>query len=179
MGASIEDVNLIIIHNGQKTYWSGMKSCGHVLLDLRFGLYLEDPKPDLSWISNTPWDEMLQLLDAPLGEPCYGSLTIDFDRKMIIDDSGGSSPFVLYPQWLAMTWDDPRDAPVNKKSLVEHLAKQRVKLGTLCRQGGEDNVVALDGKYKAAISQVNEVRYSGGATIYFDMPNGWGLEGVK
>lgn len=179
MGASINDVNLIIIHQGEKAYWSGMKSCGHVLLDLRFGLYSEDPKPNLSWISNTPWDEMLQLLDTPLEDPCYGSLTIDFDRKMIIDDSGGSSPFVLYPQWLAMTWDAPRDAPVNRKSLIEHLANQRVKLGTLCRQGGDDNMVALERKYKAAMSQVNEVRYSGGATIYFEMPAGWSLEEVE
>lgn len=183
MGASVEDVNLIIIHNGKKTYWSGMKSCGHVLLDVRFGLYSDDPKPDLSWISNTTWDEILQPLDAPLEKPIYGDLTVDFDRRVIIEDTGWGTPFTMYPQWLAMTWKDPNDAPLSKKSFVEHLAKQRVKLGSIFANAGKGGPTeTLDAKYKVAISRVNgacELEIKDVDTIYFDMPEGWGMEGVE
>lgn len=184
MGASFEDVNLIIIHQGQKTYWSGMKSCGHVLLDLRFGLFSEDPKPDLSWISKTIWAEMLEPLDAPLEDPVYGELIVDFDRRVIIEGTGYGSPFTMYPQWLALTWEDRSVAPLAKKSLVEHLAKQRVKLGSVFSKGGEAGGPSetLNAKYKAATSRVNEARefkIQGVDTVFFDMPAGWSMEGVE
>lgn len=176
MGASTQDVNLIVIHDGKKSFWSGMKACGHVLLDLRFGLYSDDPKPDLSWFAGTAWEEILQPLDKPLKDPVYGQLVVDFDRRVIINDSGWS-PFEMYPQWLAMTWSEPRDAPVSKNSVVEHLAKQRLRLSTLSdTKGAENDVVTLPPQYKAMMHQVNEVKYQGGASIHFSMPEGWSME---
>lgn len=72
MGASTEDVNLIIISKGETQYWSGMKACGNVILDIRFGLYSQSGAPDLSWIKKTIWEEILLPLDAPMEHPIYG-----------------------------------------------------------------------------------------------------------
>lgn len=75
MSASLEDVNLIVISQGRAQYWAGMKSCGNVLLDIRFGLY-GGQAPDLSWIDGTPWEEMLEPLEKPMEDPVYGELTV-------------------------------------------------------------------------------------------------------
>lgn len=183
MGVSLDDVNLVIIHQGKKTYWSGMKSCGHVLLDIRFGLYSEDARPDLSWVSNTTWEEILQPLEGPLENPVYGDLIVDFDRKVITEETGYGSPFMMYPQWLAMTWRDPEIAPLSKKSFVDHLAKQRVKLGSVFLNGGEGGPIeTLNAKYKAAVTRVNDAcdhKIKDVTSVYFEMPDGWGMEGVK
>lgn len=88
MSCSLDDVNLIIVHQGQKRYWAGVKTCGHILMDERLGLWADSPEPDLSWISKSTWGEMLEAIETPLVEPVYGSITVDFDAKHIIDRSG-------------------------------------------------------------------------------------------
>lgn len=132
MSCSLDDVNLIIVHNGQKRYWAGVKTCGHVLMDERLGLWADSPEPDLSWISKSTWGEMLEEIESPLQDPVYGSITVDFDAKQIIDRSGFGHFFDMNLSWLAMTWRFPREAPVTKKSLRGHLRAGRVQLIDSC-----------------------------------------------
>ncbi|WP_410950981.1 hypothetical protein [Pseudomonas sp. S1(2024)] len=75
---------------------------------------------------------MLEAIESPLAEPVYGSITVDFDAKHIIDRSGFGHFFDMNLSWLAMTWRFPREAPVTKKSLRGHLRAGRVQLIEAC-----------------------------------------------
>jgi hypothetical protein len=89
MRDSLNDVSVTIISQGATQYWAGMKTCGNVFIDIRFGLY-SGGLPDLSWIQGTLWEQMLEPLDGPLNSPIYGKITVDFDRRLILDSTGWS-----------------------------------------------------------------------------------------
>ncbi|WP_274644332.1 hypothetical protein [Pseudomonas serbica] len=180
MSASLNDVNLIIISQGQTQYWAGMKSCGNVFLDIRFGLY-SGGSPDLLWIEGTPWDEMLEPLDGRMESPIYGELTVDFDRRLI-QESTGWSPFELFPQWLLLTWTDPADAPVSKQSLKEHLALQRVRvlkhqeMGSVRGPGTLLKSTMLTAKPQ--LQPIDPDARNWPSMVSFDLPAGWTMESV-
>jgi hypothetical protein len=182
MSTSLKDVNLIVISEGRTQYWAGMKSCGNVLLDIRFGLYSAGQAPDLSWIDGTPWEEMLEPLGKPMKKPIYGELTVDFDRRLILENTGFGSPFELYPQWLLMSWDDP-DAPVSKKSLREHLAQQRVRvlkhqeMGSVRGPGTLLKATMRTAKPQLQPTDPNARNWPSMAS--FDLPAGWKIEYVE
>ena len=174
MSASEKDVNLVVIHQGQTEYWAGLKSCGNVFLDIRFGLYSEPAVPDLSWIKGTMWEEMLSSRKSPLKKPIYGDLIINFDEKTIIDATGYGSPFYLRASWLKMTWDIPKEAPVSKASLKDHLAHGRVKYFRMGDPRGE--AMPLDKKMavvKEHLEQRGDDYNYWPVAVQFDLPSGW------
>lgn len=185
MSASLSDINFVVIHKGKKRYWAGMKSCGHVILDIRFGLYGEKEAPDLSWIDNSMWGEMLIPLDAALEDPIYGEVVVDFDRKLIIDLGGYGSPLEIIPGWLAMTWEDPEDAPISKESLRHHLMKRRVRAlsakNVTSSLPGEiiepsKNAGFLNLKKKMDIENFGVIAFEERIVKFaFDLPIGWTL----
>lgn len=81
-------------------------------------------------------------------------------------------------QWLSITWEDPREAPVSKKSLIEHLKNNRVRAlrHHEMLQAGRVGL-ALDKNLKKAIQELEELaktEYS--FMVDFDLPEGWQLD---
>lgn len=132
MGASSQDINLIIISNEQTAYYSSVKGCGNLIWDIRFGLF-KDEKPDafkiLEFTKNTDWENCIVVLDKPLENPIYGSIIINFDKKEIIDNNGYGLSNTMSLTWLIYsTYDalENKEGLIPKKSLENHLKNNRI-----------------------------------------------------
>ena len=176
VGASIDDVNLVVIYQGNTRYWSCIKGGGNVFLDTRAGLFSDAAAPDLSWIEGTHWEDMLLEQIGPLVNPTYGDLVFDFDHRIVTDNTNYGSPFELHPTWLFETWGTPAEAVVSVQSLTEHLAKQRIRVlsaddirtnspGTLLKNDYVDAGKQLD----SLISDASPMPVK----VAFDLPAGW------
>lgn len=133
MSASNEDINLTIISNGQTAYYSSVKGIGHILWDIRFGLFSEEkPNPFtvLKFTKNTDWEDCIEVLDRPLDNPVYGIITVDFDNKVIIDSNGYGLFNQMFIQWFAQSVLKPssKGVMIPKKSLDEHLKNGRLSI---------------------------------------------------
>lgn len=103
MGSSIKDSNLIIISNGEKSYYSCHKGVGQILFELGLGIFTgEKPiaseafkKLSQSWSGIPKYDAPL-----PSSEAVYGYLVINFDTKTIVSRSGYSYPNIFHIQWI-------------------------------------------------------------------------------
>jgi hypothetical protein len=180
MSWELDDVNLIIVNNGLKRYWAGVKNCGHVLMDERLGLWADNPEPDLSWINKSSWGEMLKAIDEPLEAPIYGSITVDFDARKIIDHTGFGQFFDINLAWLALTWRYPRDAPINKKSLRAHLKAGRVQVMEGFNLSTPEFLgEALPKTLPKALDFVEEKLKLGGWFARFSLPPGWTYDGEE
>jgi hypothetical protein len=127
MGASINDICLSVISNGKTAYYSGFKGMGHILWDINCDLF-SDNKPEASHFfdflkkGKTTWDfEDIIKLDEPLEKPVYGIITVDFDKKEIIDDNGYGYFIVMFLQWFS----DSIESAINKRS--GYVSNQSVK----------------------------------------------------
>jgi len=174
------DVNLTIVYRGVAAHWAGVSTCGHVLMDERVGLYSDGAAPDLSWINNSTWGEMLEAIEQPLMDPCYGTLIVDFDQKKITDSTGAGRPFDLHMEWLAMTWKLPRIAPVTKKSLRGHLRAGRLsRLQSHLLMDDEALGETLPKTLPKAIAAYEAQEFKHGWTARFLLPPGWTYESVE
>lgn len=91
--SDLDAINLTIVAGGRRAFYRGIKGLWSVIWDLRMGLYREDlPDPDraLDWVSDSSWCGFVEPVPKPLSRTIYGSTTIDFDRKLIVDDNGYS-----------------------------------------------------------------------------------------
>jgi hypothetical protein len=102
MGASINDIFITIISNGETAYYSSYKGIGNIMWEVDFGLY-SDKKPNAFNIfdcaKKTSWKDSIKSLDKPLENPSYGILTVNFDTRTIIDDNGYGSWDCMFLQW--------------------------------------------------------------------------------
>lgn len=106
MGASAKDICLCIVANGESAFYSSVKGIGHIIWDIRLGLFsdaIPDAKHALDFIVGSDWEWCTYALSEPLSDPVYGNVTIDFDKKIITDDNGwGLSTRMLY-EWLELS----------------------------------------------------------------------------
>lgn len=173
----MSDVNLTVVHNGVLSHWAGVSTCGHILMDERLGLYEEGATPDLSWITRSTWGEMLERIKTPLDNPVYGELFVDFDHRKITDSTGAGYPFDLKLQWLALTWELPALAPVNKKSLRGHLKAGRLSFLDARWMNDVERVGEAVPKTLPELIGVYEgLELKHGAIARFSLPPGWSYE---
>jgi hypothetical protein len=135
MGASINDICLTVVSNGETAYYSSFKAMGHILWDVNCGLF-SDNKPKAHYFfdflkkGNTTWDfEDVVKLNEPLEKPVYGIITVDFDKKEIVDDNGYGDLIVMFFQWFSdsiKSTQDNRSGYVSNKSVKYHLAQGNI-----------------------------------------------------
>lgn len=135
MGASINDICLTVISNGEIAYYSSFKGIGHILWDVNCGLFSDD-KPNAHRFFNflkkgkTTWDfEDVIKLDEPLEKPIYGIITVDFDKKEIIDDNGYGNFTVMFFQWFSDSIESAikkQPGYVSNKSVQYHLKQGNI-----------------------------------------------------
>lgn len=135
MGASIQDINLAVIAGGRTAHYCGVKGCGNVIWDLRFGLFSAqppDPARALDWIGQSIWEGAILHIEAPLGETIYGSTKIDFDTKAITENNGYGTADKMYFDWLGESaYQAIHGAPIQEmmipgESLLDHLVHGRI-----------------------------------------------------
>lgn len=180
MSSSPEDVNLIIVYKSRCHFWCGVKGVGTILLDVRFGLYLTDPKPDMTWIKGSMWDNLLIPLSSPLKSPVYGNLIVDFDLKKIVNETNFGSPFELPPEWLLEIWENSENAVLTASSLSFHLEKNKVR--TLnrneIRSGMHGEPLLADFNIaKKQLVNLMVLGVEGPVKVVFDKPIGWNVDG--
>lgn len=184
MSACLNDMNLIIISAGETQYWRGCKGCGGVILESGFGLYAKNSQPDLSWLPGSYWEGLLKLAKKPLKQPEYGDLIVNFDEKLIMDNTGYGSPFDFNAKWLMLTWKHPARAVLTEQSLRNHLGRQRIRAIGLDDLRLNRKGVLLSGSYDKAGEQLqqlmqNENTYARAFRVFFDTPHGWRIESTS
>lgn len=134
MGVSNHDIALAIVANGQTAHYASLKGIGHIIWDLRTGIFAgKVPNADtlLHWVDETAWGEYTDRLQEPLKDPVYGRVTIDFDQKTVIDQNGWGDSTQMFFDWLI----DSADAAVNgfddeplipAESLLDHFQCGRI-----------------------------------------------------
>jgi hypothetical protein len=149
MGASIDDISITIISNGETAYYSSYKGIGNILWEVDFGLY-SNKKPNafkiFDFAKNTSWKDGIRVLDKPLEDPSYGILTVNFDTKTIIDDNGYGPWDGMFLQWFVNAifkyanrevkgYGDK--AILTKKTVIEHLKNGNLYIGGFSRKDSD------------------------------------------
>lgn len=106
MSASIDDIAITIISNGETAYYSSFKGCGHIFWEVDAQIF-SDNKPEAKKVfdflkknKSEGWDdESVLSLDEPLVDPIYGILIIDYDKKQIIDNNGYGLMNQMFLEW--------------------------------------------------------------------------------
>jgi hypothetical protein len=177
MGASNSDIGLTVISNGEVAHYASVKGCGNLIWDMRLGLYGEvkpDPHAVLDFVAGSNWEDCVEKLSGPLHSPIYGTITLDFDLRRVVDDNGYDSSDKMKAEWLlrsiraAMTGDSEAMCP--SESLLDHLKHQRIRLVPLWAEKGDEAIVVFDG-LEAAAGQIEPLRWDHFSRI--DMPTGW------
>ncbi|WP_454727898.1 MULTISPECIES: hypothetical protein [Cupriavidus] len=178
MGASARDINLIVVAHGRTAYYGSVKGCGHLIWDLRFGLYALD-KPDPHRVldfamDSDEWRHCLDALDAPLQSPIYGSTTIDFDAKAIVEDNGYGNADRMLAQWLLAAIEaaiaDVPDALIPPDALRAHLSAGRIHLDP-AHPGVNARALPTDLPAAAALVRAHQYDY----VARLALPAGWTL----
>jgi hypothetical protein len=141
MGASVEDIGITIISNGETAYYSSYKGIGNILWEVDFGLY-SDVKPNafkiFDFAQKTLWENGINSLDKPLEDPSYGILTVNFDTKTIIDDNGYGAWDGMFLEWFVNCIFKYANREVKgysnkpiltKKTVIEHLKNGNFYIG--------------------------------------------------
>lgn len=137
MGASVNDTCFTVISNGEKAYYSSFKGMGNLLWDVNCGLFDETgKKPDAHHFfdflkkEKNNWDfEDIIFLDEPLEKPVYGIITVDFDRKEIMDDNGYGCLYFMFQEWFEDSVNralNNQPAYVSNKSIKYHLKNENI-----------------------------------------------------
>jgi hypothetical protein len=141
MGASIDDVAITIVSNGETAYYSSYKGVGNVLWEIECGLYSED-KPNaftlFDSVKGKTWENAIDKLEKPLENPTYGILTVDFDNKTIVDENGYNSWDAMPLDWLVncvfrfanrelQGWN--MDTMLTKETFIKHLEDGNFYIG--------------------------------------------------
>lgn len=178
MGASSRDINLIVIAHGRAAYYSSVKGCGQLIWDLRFGLFsAETPDPDhvLDFTQDSEeWGHCIDVLEAPLEAPVYGSTTIDFDRKTLVEDNGYIESNRMNAQWLLASIrqaivDEPGEM-IPPASLRAHLSAGRISL-TPAHPGVTARDLPAGLEAAAAVVEAHQCDYFAKLAL----PVGWSL----
>jgi len=194
MGASVGDIAITIISNGETAYYSSYKGIGNILWNCEFGLY-SDKKPNafkiFDFAKKTSWEDGIEALDEPLTEPVYGTLTVNFDTKTIIDSNGYGPWDGMFLQWFVSAIFKHANREVKgygdkpmltKKTVAEHLKNGNFYIGDFLRKDSKlilpNNIddtydLLIDLGYESVYSTpvtVIERRYSWGQ---IKAPQGW------
>jgi len=134
MGVSREDISLTIIANNEHVYYSSVKGVGNLIWDIRLGIFSNTPpKADtaLEFIVGTDWEDCTVKLDQPLTDPVYGSFTIDFDRKVVVDANGWGPSNRIFFDWLERSVVEAlagAEGLVPGPSLLDHFKHGRIQI---------------------------------------------------
>lgn len=186
MSASNEDISLTIIANGERAFYSGVKGVGNLIFDTRLGMFSGHiPKPSraLDFIAGTDWEYCVEALGEPIQNPVYGSVTIDFDKKIVTDENGYGPSDRIFFAWLVESVRDAikgSDGLIPRESLLEHFRFGRIQLlAGLTPYGNPLQFDSLESANKSLAKLKEAVWESERKSISFaciSMPEGWAIQ---
>lgn len=194
MSASIQDINLTVVRGGAKAFCQGVKGCGVLIWDIRMGLFSsetshEAPHHALEWLTNSNWDDSVELIPGPLKDPVYGYVTIDFDNKHVVDENGYGDSNAMPFDWFyrsVISASKGQDGLISAASVCDHIAHGRISLteapdpekGPLIKlqsHSVEDVVRDCAAMVKAARSQGQY----GPTYAVLHLPDGWTFKSME
>jgi hypothetical protein len=134
MNASNRDVGLTIIAGGRESFYSTVRAASGLIWDCRLGIFSPHPPEAwnaLSFIKGTDWEDATLHLDKPPESTVYGSIIIDFDRKMVTDDNRWMRSDEVFYDWLDRSVRQSiagLNGLVPGTSLLEHFRRGRIQL---------------------------------------------------
>lgn len=187
MSASSKDIALTIISNGERAYYSSVKNAGNLIWDIRLGVFSGScPKADqaLQFLRGTDWEDCTETLRKPLVDPVYGSVTIDFDQKIVTDANGWGSSDRIFFSWLTQSISAAMYGAcglVPEASLLEHFAQRRIQLEVGPKHTAYGDPLSFDSlvEAKEKLQQVEDLVWNEHhCTLSFAriaLPTGWKL----
>jgi len=185
MGVSIDDIALTIVANDERAYYSAVKGIGHLIWDMRLGVF-SDTRPDakhaLDFLEGSNWEDCTRALNEPLADPVYGNVTVDFDKKIILDANVWGLSTRMFFDWLessVVCGIDGRDEGlIPVASLIEHFKCSRIQIESgPCAEPFSERLCfsnlneALDSLRTTKIAAMRASRPL--AWAHIDLPHGW------
>jgi hypothetical protein len=189
MSSSTQDICFTVVHQGAALHYSTVKACASLLWDVRFGIFGKqelDFEPSLDFVfDDEDWDGCIEHLDEPLANPTYGTVLVDFDRKLIVDANRYGRLDSMFFAWLQTSLesvaagdDDDCDGLIPKSTLEVLLAEGRLSI--TCDIPEPDRVPDL--VLPSTIGAANTVASSlqpAGRWAKVSLPDGWRIECVS
>jgi hypothetical protein len=153
MNSTHSDIALTITSNGRVSHYAGIKDVGNLIWDLRSGIF-DSTKPGaanlFSYAQSTGWLWYIGPIESgvPPSAPTYGTISIDFDSRRLVDANDRGASNVIFISMLercivtALAGDDDW---IPRESLRAHLAAGRIEL-----VDGDGNDQSVPGKVLAA-----------------------------
>ena len=189
MGTSNRDIALTVIANGESAHFASVKGVGNIIWDTRLGIFSEEvPRAceALAFIAGTDWEHCVEVLDGPLQNAVYGSITINFDSRTVIDANGYGPSDRMFFEWLVQSVHDAAngsDGLIPKSSLLAHFASGRIQLLAGLEPYGEvlrfENLGVATNALAGLKDAAWEVDRKFISFARILMPEGWTLDSCK
>lgn len=193
MGASIDDICIVVKLNGAERYIQGTKDLGYLIWDVRLGLFDRLPNLDFSWLEDTCWgqNDACREIEARPENSRYGYVEVDFDRKLIADSSRYSHLNLMDIDWFVRSIQSRSidDAIVPIASIKAHLGAGRLCLNdpSLTSQEEIDGyTVVLPSELDAALDELKKKTDEYHKTfihkdrhVFLSLPQDWTFERVR
>lgn len=175
----MNELNLTIFHRGNAVHYATVKACASLLWDTRFGIFgqhTDDHVPSLEFLMDDPeWEDSIESLDAPMENPTYGCVIVDFDQRLIIDGGHHSSLETMNTDWFRRSLEaavrQKDGGLINSDTLTSLLSERRLSLIS----DFDEPAIPLPDELHGAMQALQTTPLVG-RSIQVRFPEGWHIE---